>query len=191
MKKMILCAAMLLSIAVVSQAQAIKSKTGAKTQAGKMSMSKRMDKAGAQEQDKKVYRSVSTAEYAAKSGLVQETPSQYTIADPMINALNAKARGSDIRISKSGIVGMPKRAYGFANGHLTLYTTGTTSSGTITGSGAVGTGSSLGSIGSEGAGIAVNGKSPYAGTAMWGNARGLTILNGDSSVRMAGRKKEK
>jgi hypothetical protein len=128
--------------------------------------------------------------YSAKSNINSiSAGNTYTIADPTLRALNARANGSDISISKSGIVGMPKRAYGFANGHLTLYSTGATSSGTITGNGAVGTGSSLGSIGSSGPAIGLNGKSPYAGSTMWGNARGLQVTRGDSAVRV-GRGKE-
>jgi hypothetical protein len=125
-----------------------------------------------------VVTSESSGNYAAKS------PSAYRISDPTINALNAKANGADVRISKSGIVGMPKRAYGFANGHLLLSTTSATSSGTITGSGSVGTGSSLGSLGTNGPAMELNGKSPYAGATMWGNARNLWISRGDSAVRV-------
>jgi hypothetical protein len=119
----------------------------------------------------------SSSSYPAKAS------ANYTIADPTINALRAKANGADVKISNSGIVGMPKRAYGFANGHLVLYTNSATSSGTITGSGAVGTGSSPGSLGTNGPAMALNGKSPYAGSAMWGNARNLWISRGDSAVR--------
>lgn len=79
---------------------------------------------------------------------------------------------------------MPKRAYGFANGHLLLSTTSATTSGTITGSGSVGTGSSMGSLGTNGPAMELNGKSPYAGSAMWGNARNLWISRGDSGVRV-------
>lgn len=123
---------------------------------------------------------VSTGSYAARGGA---TTSDVYIADPTIRALNARANGSDVYVSNSGIVGMPKRAYGFANGHLMLTSSGSTSSGTITGSGTVGTGSSLGSIGSNGPAIGLNGKSPYAGSTMWGNARGMTLPYGDSTVR--------
>ncbi|MFL5740009.1 MAG: hypothetical protein ACJ75B_07320 [Flavisolibacter sp.] len=123
----------------------------------------------------------SASSYTAKAN--QNLNVKYQITDPTIIALNEKARGYDVPISKSGIVGMPKRAYGFANGHIILQTTGSTSSGTETGSGVVGTGSSLGSMGTNGPAMEVNGKSPYAGISMWGNARGLWIRGGDSSVR--------
>ena len=117
----------------------------------------------------------STNSYMAKSGISVTSNNNFTISDPTIVALNARANGADVTISNSGIVGMPKRAYGFGNGKLILNSTAATSSGTITGSGAVGTGSSMGSIGSYGLGIGLNGKSPDAGSAMWGNATGLIV----------------
>ena len=117
----------------------------------------------------------STNSYMAKSGISVTSNNNFTISDPTIVALNARANGADVTISNSGIVGMPKRAYGFGNGKLILNSTAATSSGTITGSGAVGTGSSMGSIGSYGPGIGLNGKSPDAGSAMWGNATGLIV----------------
>ena len=116
-----------------------------------------------------------TNNYSAKSGSPVLLNKKFSISDPTIVALNARANGADIKISNSGVVGMPKRAYGFANGKLSFNSTAATSSGTITGSGTVGTGSSLGSIGSYGPGTALNGKSPDAGSAMWGNATGLIV----------------
>jgi len=77
---------------------------------------------------------------------------------------------------------IPKNAFGFHNGRLLLHTSGATSSGTITGSGAVGTGSSLGNIGSTGSGIGLNGKTPDAGTGMWGNAMGLISIPREKKI---------
>lgn len=113
----------------------------------------------------------------------------YQIGDPLLLTLDARANGSDIRINNSGIVGMPKRAYGFANGKLMLRSNGATTFGTQTGSGAVGTGTSLGTFGSNGPAMGLNGKSPYAGMNMWGNARNLNIARTDSAVRLAPLKK--
>jgi hypothetical protein len=112
-----------------------------------------------------------------------EPSSVETISDPTIRLLNARANGSDVKLSSSGIVGMPKRAYGFANGRIRLNGGGATTSGTQTGSGAVGTGSSLGTFGSMGPGMGLNGKNPHVGWSMWGDARGLYILPGDSVNR--------
>ena len=91
-----------------------------------------------------------------------------SIADPTINQLNLRASGADVRISSSGIVGMPKRTYGFANGHILLRNTTAASSGTAYGSGAVGTGTSIQGVGTSEQTLGVNGKSPYAGHWLWG-----------------------
>jgi hypothetical protein len=80
---------------------------------------------------------------------------------------------SELNVTQDYSIGISKHAYGYRNGRLLLRTSGATSSGTITGSGAVGTGSSLGNIGSTGAGIGLNGKTPDAGSGMWGNSRNL------------------
>ena len=107
-----------------------------------------------------------------------------TVSDPLLQALDARAAGADIKINKSGIVGMPKRAFGIANGKIFLGTTGSVTSGTQTGSGSVGTGTGLGTFGSTSPVMGVNGKSPYAGLSMWGNATNLTVGRGDSTVRL-------
>jgi hypothetical protein len=107
----------------------------------------------------------------------------YMVADPILTTLSARANGANIRFNNSGIVGMPKSAYGFANGHISLKTTGAVTSGTETGSGGVSTGTSLATFGSVGAPMNVNGKSPYAGINMWGNAMNMHISVRDSTVR--------
>ena len=95
--------------------------------------------------------------------------SRFTIADPTINAFNMRATGNDVKISSSGIVGMPKVTYGLANGKILLRNTTATSSGTVYGSGAVGTGTTLIGIGTSEDAIGVNGKNPYAGPWLWGS----------------------
>jgi hypothetical protein len=97
------------------------------------------------------------------------SPGQAQISDPTLRAMIRNTTSTDVRKSRSGVVGMPKGSYGFANGHLTLYTTGTTTSGSMTGNGAVGTGSSVGTLGANGLDRFVNGKSPDAGSGIWGN----------------------
>jgi len=114
----------------------------------------------------------------------------YTVSDPILTTLDARANGANIQFNNSGIVGMPKRAYGFANGHILLTTTGAVTSGTQTGSGVVGTGSSLATFGSVGSSMNVNGKSPYAGINMWGNAMNMRITGKDSTVRLNALKKQ-
>jgi hypothetical protein len=134
----------------------------------------------------------STSGYAAKANTntMSVIKNNYTVTDPILTTLNARANGANIRFNKSGIIGMPKRAYGFANGHISLTSTGAVTSGTQTGTGAVGTGTSLATFGSIGAPMNVNGKSPYAGINMWGNAMNMNITKGDSTVRLAPIKKQ-
>lgn len=133
-----------------------------------------------------------TTNYPAKAnfGRLSATGNSYTVTDPILTTLNARANGANIPFNKSGIVGMPKRAYGFANGHIMLRTTGAVTNGTQTGSGSVGTGSSLATFGSIGAPMNVNGKSPYAGVNMWGTAMNLEVTKIDSSVKLSPVKKQ-
>ena len=107
-----------------------------------------------------------------------------SIADPTINALRQQAAGNTVLVSPSGIVGMPKRSYGFANGKILLRNTTATSSGTLDGSGAVGTGTTLLGIGAGENALSVNGKSPYAGTSLWGSRLPIrNVTAGDSTRR--------
>ena len=92
-----------------------------------------------------------------------------SISDPTVVILNERANGDDVPVSSSGIVGMPKRAYGFANGKILLRNTTALSSGTAYGSGAVGTGTTITGIGTAENVIGVNGKNPYAGPWLWGS----------------------
>jgi hypothetical protein len=120
------------------------------------------------------------------------TPSRLSISDPVMNFINARANGSDVKMRNSPIAGERKHTYGFADGHLILRSTGATSSGTITGTGAVATGSTPGSLGTSGYISGVNGKSPYAGPSTWGTAitgQGINLNN--SSIRPASKKKSK
>lgn len=125
----------------------------------------------------------SSSDYAAKNDSAQGI-SRLSISDPIVKGLSDRAKGYDVKLSSSGIVGMPKGSYGFANGRISFYNSGSTSTGGLTGVGTVGTGSGLGSIGSNNW-RGSNGKSLYAGTSMWGNARNLDIRR-DSSTRSVG-----
>jgi hypothetical protein len=119
---------------------------------------------------------ISTDTNSAKaSPSISVMSNQFRVSDPTLVALSENAKGNDVFVSKSGIVGMPKRAYGFANGHILLHSTVATSSGSTSGTSSVGTGSSISGMGRSGSFIGMNGKSPDAGQAMWGNARGLVI----------------
>lgn len=63
---------------------------------------------------------------------------------------------------------MPKRKYGFANGKLLLRNTTAPSSGTMYGSGAVGTGTAIMGVGTGEAALGVNGKKPLCRTLVMG-----------------------
>jgi hypothetical protein len=159
MKNIFLCAALFVSIGVSAQTihksykKAVAKRSHAKTTIRRSDTS-----------DAVILSSSSTAN--ALSGT--SASNQFTITDPVTNILNAKANGAQIDVGKSGIMGMPKRAFGFANGHLTLKPNSSTTSGTINGDGSVGTGSFAGSAGTGSMVPGVNGKNPYAGVDIWG-----------------------
>lgn len=134
----------------------------------------------------------SMGSYPAKAG--SRNSNQYStlqIADPAIRIFNARANGYDTAASSSGIIGMPKRAYGIANGRLIFRSSAATSSGTITGSGSVGTGSSVGSMGTGAQVQGVNGKSIYAGPGMWGTKVTAPELRPDLPVLQKPKSKNK
>lgn len=177
MKRMFLCAGTLLLISAAAQSQS-------KSKAKQTTVSKAVSSTRSAGNSNNLHTLTSTGSYPAKAA------NNYTIADPILTTLDARANGANVSMGKSGIVGMPKRAYGFANGHLLLRSTSATTFGTQTGSGAVGTGTSMGTFGSNGPAMNVNGKSPYAGINMWGNAMNMNIIRTDSSVRLTPVKKQ-
>jgi len=186
MKKIILFAGISTLLSIAVRSQSTKKQTAKKNSTTKLYHDKTASKNTLVNFSNTVSLN-STNTYPAKSNTA--STSTLTISDPILKSLNARANGADIKINKSGIVGMPKSAYGFANGHLMLSTSGSTTSGTQTGSGLVGTGTSLGTFGSAGPALQVNGKSPYAGINMWGNAMNLNVLRPDSSSRILRNKK--
>jgi hypothetical protein len=116
----------------------------------------------------------------------RQSATRFSIADPIIGALNAKANGNDVKISSSGIVGVPKGTYGFAHGKIIFYPSGATSSGTSTGSGSVGTGTGPGGISMFGPAIGVNGKSPFTGTGAYGVRIPLVVETTSDTSRSTG-----
>jgi len=108
---------------------------------------------------------------SANAAYAPLTTRRFSIADPTINVMNMRAAGADINFRNSPIAGMPKSTYGVANGKLLLRSTTATTSGTAYGSGAVGTGTSIIGTGTSEATLGTNGKSPYAGTWLWGDRR--------------------
>jgi hypothetical protein len=191
MKRMLMCAGVLLLLNATAQSQSKLNKTKVKKQNNSKDHRSNNNVRSITNASPNTVTLRSTANYPAKAGMnnfsIGET---YTIGDTIVKTLDARANGADIRFNKSGIVGMPKRAYGFADGRILLRTTSAPTFGTQTGSGAVGTGTSLGTFGSNGPAMSVNGKSPYAGINMWGNAMNMNISRSDSSVRSAPVKKQ-
>lgn len=199
MKQVFMCAAIFLLLSIAAQAQT-KSKKGKSKQAVTSSQNKAAVKTTNKETASNTSSTVSltsTSSNPAKANTNSLSGvnnigvgNNYTVTDPILTTLDKRANGANIKFNNSGIIGMPKRAYGFANGHILLNSTGSVTSGTQTGSGAVGTGSSLATFGSIGASMNVNGKSPYAGINMWGNAMNMYTNRKDSSVRLTPLKKQ-
>src|SRR5205809_5559398 len=119
MKKFILCVCSVCVLAAISSAQAGQKKKSINNQAGKAIKKQSSISSSNNTVKGQTVQLNSTSDYSARSNV--SIGDQYRIADPTVKALNARASGADVQISKSGIVGMPKRAYGFGNGHLTLY----------------------------------------------------------------------
>jgi hypothetical protein len=109
-----------------------------------------------------------------------------SVNDPIVRRLNERFYGTGNNIDFRKFMGIGRGTYGFKHGHITLKPNGSTTSGGITGSGSVGTGSSLGNVGVHGAAVGVNGKNPYAGPGMWGTTGtgiGTNFRMNDSSNR--------
>ncbi len=164
MKALIFCCCCLIFFSESSVAQTKKKKTTKKAQVNRQAtINKAVDAGSATGTTITLFSSSANAAYAPKPGATS-----LRIADPTILTLKERAAGTNVSISPSGIVGMPKRMYGFANGKLFLRSSDATSTGSTTGSGAVGTGSAVGTIGVSGTAIGVNGKSPFAAPSIFG-----------------------
>jgi len=185
MKTVALCFLLFLSMAAVTTAQTTLKKLSAKEQTEfKSNQNKKQTGQGINNKGVPniTYTLSDTSTNAAFAN--RQSVGRLQIADPIIQTLNAKANGAEINISGSGMIGVPKGTYGFANGRISFYQVGSTSTGTITGNGSVGTGSSPGGIGTLGPVIGVNGKSPFTGTGPYGTRIPLMPeMITDSSIR--------
>jgi hypothetical protein len=193
MKRMSLCAGLILLFSVATHVQAQQKNKGSKRTPGTQKVMAKSAKSRTSRTTVSNTRNLSsTGEYKAYSNtnLMESNSSaqagrSLTITDPTIRTFNAIANGANIKIGSSGVIGVPKGRYGYANGHLTLLPNGATSSGTTTGSGSVGTGTSPGSIGTIGPGMGVNGRNPYAGPDIRGTrSRSYTDLLLPDSIRI-------
>jgi hypothetical protein len=113
---------------------------------------------------------------------------QMRISDPLINWFNSRANNINTNQQGWSVFGMPKLSYGIAHGHIIFQPTAAPTSGTFTGSGSVGSGSTMGSVGTHQAAIGVNGKNPYAGPAMYGIRVGTDIQDVNSATKSSGKK---
>src|SRR5687767_3153603 len=124
MKKVILIIWTLMSITSVADAQKNNTKSGVKKETTtkhasvkKQTTSPRLPVANG---------TTTLASNSANSALAVPTDS-LRIADPTIQVLNANAKGANIKLGPSGLIGVPRGTYGFANGKILLYSNGATS----------------------------------------------------------------
>ena len=181
MKRMIMCAGVFLLVSANALSQTKSKKEGTVQHDKSPVVTNKVDAPSS-----KALTLNSSSSYDAKGSSfgLSTWKNNYVVSDPLLTTLSARANGANIQFNHSGIVGMPKRAFGFSNGHIILNPSGAVTSGTQTGSGAVGTGTSLATFGSIGAPMHVNGKSSYAGINTWGNAMNLTVIQKDSFGRL-------
>src|SRR5215207_5259358 len=176
MKRVIWCIVMIVLVSSMTIAQSAKNKSSIKTSERNFKSANGTNKTASNSaRQPATYTLTSTS--ANNTFKLEQTTNRFQIADPTIRALNARANGADIQISPSGIVGVPKGTYGFANGRLSLYPNGSTSIGTTTGSGTLGTA------------IGVNGKSPFTGTGPYGTRVPLIVETANDSGRTTGIKR--
>lgn len=172
---------LVLMMGVTQWADAQSGKKKAKTAATKHKIAARKE---SQQKAKATEQTVSLMAVGENEAYGTAPARRFSIADPTINALNQQAAGNTKIVSPSGVVGMPKRAYGFANGKILLRPTTAPSSGTVYGSGAVGTGTTIMGVGAGENALGVNGKNPYAGPSLWGSKAAVDNRNlADSSRR--------
>jgi len=167
MKRLILCAGVFIGLLNTAEAQTKKAASNKSQAAAKSSST-----------NKNTKKLESTSAYEAKAPALpksslgwQNTPAttnSFRINDPIIRTLNAKAHGANVPIDFKEFLGVGRGAYGIANGRIMLRPTGSTTSGGITGSGSIATGSTPASAGIHATVPTVNGKNPYAGPGMWG-----------------------
>lgn len=180
MKKIILSIAIILpAIAVWGQADHVNKKTITKAKISRHEIAKK----------KEMQPAVALLNSTNHQAYRTEVATNFYIADPTIQRFNSRAFNEG-RGNGRAIIGIPKIRTGVAHGHLLFYSTNSATPGTNTGTGTVGSGSSLGNVGTNGAGMGVNGKSPNAGPGIYGT-RVLSDLRPESkSLKPIASKKE-
>lgn len=174
MKKILLAAVLCLSFSLVGYTQTQSKKGIKKTPAA--------TKTSTFKQAAKKDQLKNTASYKAKSKAPfsmpiprdkrKETEAMpvLQVSDPVILALSERKKGNYTNKSLKDITGAGKGAYGIVGGQIVLVPAGARTSGSFTGSGAVGTGTSPGVVGAEGHYMGLNGKNPYSGSGLFGNS---------------------
>lgn len=180
MKKVLLCVGLMLLVGGAIAQNAQKRSTTKKQSTNKNTI---LQKKARQKKDTTATQSTITLSSTSNNRAFANgySANRFQITDPTLQALNAKAAGANIKFKGSPMIGVPKGTYGFANGKLTLYSNGSTSSGTINGNGSVGTGTSPGAIGGFGPGVGVNGKSPFVGPGAYGTRIPVFLKPPDST----------
>ena len=163
MKKIMLMCGIVLYMAGAAEAQRVPLKSSARKNATTIMDTKQTTKG--ENASTEVSTLSHTGNWNAFSNNAIGTRS-YLISDSTVRTLNKRAYGADNRTSIEDVMGVNKRRFGIANGHMLFRTNSTTTSGTNTGSGAVGTGSSPAGLGALGPAMGVNGTSPKARTGM-------------------------
>lgn len=180
MKKIFFCISILLSVMAFAQTKnkSVKKQKPAKSVAKKTTIKTKNNKQNTVQL---------TSESTNAARVNTNTTTSFKIADPVTRSVMGTTNMISIHsYNNSPIVGVPKRAYGFANGHITLKPNSATSSGTINGSGSVGTGSFPGSVGTGSMVPGVNGKNQYAGVDIWGtriSGTGIQIKEANKNIK--------
>lgn len=187
MKKMLMCGVLVALYCGDAVAQKQQQKVGASKSAAsatkKAPTQKSTRKSESSPVTSKTYNLMHTNNSAALNG--NTINSRYFIADTTVRVLNYRAAtgGTNPNVTLRQVTGVGKGAYGIFKGRLTLMPLGARSSGATTGSGSVGTGTSLGVMGSSGPAIGLNGKNPYAGSSIYGTPRPGSNLNDSTKNR--------
>jgi len=123
MKRMFWCTGIFILMTVTAQSQQAKSKktrTGQTTHSKTVSTNKKADKPTLNSDSTIILNTISSYPAKANTNTLSYFKNSYIVTDPILTILNARANGANIKFNNSGIVGMPKSAYGFVNGHLIL-----------------------------------------------------------------------
>jgi len=183
MKKMICGAWLLVAVATVSAAQTAQKQAAKKQAVKNTAQAKKSNKKQSTTKAANHTAQLVSINSSKAYGVKKPVP-QFQISDPVVKTLNERAAAGTAVNVNTRMTGVPRGTYGIANGRLTLMPADARSSGTFTGSGAVGTGTSIGIMGTQGPAMSVNGKNTYSGPGIYGAAGiGSGLKLNDSTLR--------